>query len=218
MSRIVAAVLVAAAVLLPSAAHAERWTGADPRKDVAGFWFSPDPAPCGSHADVDATGDKNDDLVRLTARHADRAVWLKGRFRDLEEESEQWVTFRLRTPAARWELDVNRFRTDAGKVRVMGFIGRLPKNAPRDDCGTTTFAYTVVGEGCRVYPEVDTDADTVRAHVARRCLGKPRWIEAGVYANGWVEPTDPEDPSSTVFSDSWDAFGSYGPRLYRGAS
>lgn len=215
MFRIVPVALAAAAVLLPSAAHAEKWTSSDAHQDVDGTTFSPDPEPCGTVTDVDATTDANDDLVALTVRHTARAVLLKARFRDLDPALEQDVQFRVLTADQLWDVDVERYQKPSGDFRVFGFIGPIDDTAARaDDCGTTTTTGSVIaGVGCKLHPEVDSDADTVRARIARACIGGPRWVKVGVTAYGWTEAADPTDSTFTVYSDDWQTTDALGPRV-----
>ena len=72
----VIAALAVIAVLAPAAAHAERWAGGDPRGDVEGWHFDPEPEPCGTDTQIDATQNTNSDITRLVVRHTRTAVQL----------------------------------------------------------------------------------------------------------------------------------------------
>lgn len=218
MFRIVPVALAVAAVLMPSPASAEKWTSTDAHQDVDGTTFSPEPEPCGTVTDVDATTDANDDLVALTVRHTAHALLLKARFRDLDAALEQDVEFRVLTPDQLWDVDVERYQKPSGDFRVFGFIGPIDDTAARaDDCGTTTGSL-IAGVGCKLDPQVDTDADTVRARIARACISGPRWVKVGVAAYGWTDSTDPSDATFTVYSDDWQTTDALGPRVVAGTS
>lgn len=211
--------VVAAAVFMPSAAYADKWVSTDEHQDVAGYHYSPDPAPCGTVVDVDGTADTNDDITGLTVRHAAHTVWLKARFRDLDATKEQSVSFHLATPDKKWEIDVERFQKPSGDFRVFGFFAELPDDAGRADCtGTTEVLVSDMGSGCGIHPALDFDADVVRAHIARKCLENPAWVRVGLDAQGWVEPEDPADTSFTGYTDYWQAMDAFGPKVRTGAA
>src|SRR5690349_12556187 len=72
-----------AGLLAPTAAHAERWVGGDAAGDVEGWHFDPEPAPCGTYTDVDASANTNQDITGLVVNHKRREVRLVVRFADL---------------------------------------------------------------------------------------------------------------------------------------
>jgi hypothetical protein len=201
-----AALAVFAIVLAPTAVHAERWSGGDPRGDVAGWHYEPEPAPCGISTEVDGSTNTNEDITRLVVRHTRTEVRLIARFRDLDPALEQGISFHIATKARRgWFLHIDRFwdrRSD--RFRVMGFLAKEP-NYPDpedlDECGG--FAFLSVVLPCRTSPRVDLDANEVRTAVPRSCLKNPRWVRVGTSAHGWIAPEDPADPSGDSFSDEW---------------
>jgi len=146
----VIAALAVITVLAPAAAHAERWAGGDPFGDVEVWHF--DPAPCGTDTQIDATQNANSDITRLLARHTRTAVQLTVRFRDLDPQVRQ--------------------------VRVVSFLAKEPNYPdPRGPPGRVRKPrFLSAGAPCRTRPEVDLDANVVRASVARSCLGNPRWV------------------------------------------
>ena len=201
LRRVIAALAVIT-VLAPAAAHAERWAGGDPRGDVEGWHFDPEPEPCGTDTQIDATQNANSDITRLVARHTRTAVQLRVRFRDLDPALEQATMIHIATTARRgWFLVIDRFQGRSGKFRVVSFLAKEP-NYPDpedlgDECGTSGSSARAP---CRTRPEVDLDANVVRASVARSCLGNPRWVRVGVDAFGW---TDSPDGTSVSYSDEW---------------
>ncbi|UMG92926.1 hypothetical protein [Nocardioides sp. TF02-7] len=210
--RAVLAAALALLLLLPATAQAERWTSPDPRGDVEGWHFDPDPEPCGTVTDLDGSAEVNSDITRVTVRHGRRPVEVTVRFRDLVHALEQSVWIHFRTPRAGWRLSVYRWEETPGKFDTFVFLGRDPKGrgpGEADDCGSSVISW--IGDGCRVQRRVHLAEDYLRVSVPRRCLRDPRWVRVAVRAHQWVDPDDPADESSSSFSDEWDG----GTRLSR---
>jgi hypothetical protein len=202
----VIAALAVATVLAPAAAHAERWAGGDPRGDVQGWHFDPEPQPCGTTSEIDATQNTNSDLTGLVVRHNRTAVRLSLRFRDLDPALEQATMIHIATTARRgWFLIIDRFRGRSGNFRVVSYLAKEPNYPDPEDLGDGcgNFGFFVTSSPCRIRPEIDLDADVVTATVRRSCLGNPRWVRVGVDAFGWVDPEDPHDKSFISYSDEW---------------
>ena len=198
--------LAVTAVLAPAAAHAERWAGGDPRGDVEGWHFDPEPEPCGTDTQIDATENTNSDITRLVVRHTRTAVQLSVRFRDLDPALEQVTQLHIATRARRgWFVDIDRVRGRSGNFRVVAFMGKEP-NYPDpedidDECGL--FGFVTDASRCGMRPEIDLVANVITASLPRRCLGNPRWVRVGVGSYGWAEPADPGDKSFISYSDEW---------------
>ncbi len=195
---------LAIAMLSPAAAHAERWKGSDDAGDVRGWHFDPEPEPCGTYEDVDASANTNQDVTRLVVAHTRRKVRLVVGFTDLVRGLEQHLSIHLVAGKRGWLVDVDRFRDfDADVFQVSGFLARarvLPDD--QDECGD---AVKIRPTDCQVQPRVELAADVVRVSVPRSCLRHPRWVRAGVRATGHDEPNSPE--SVTAFSDAWGTEG-----------
>lgn len=193
--------LTAVAVAVPATANAERWTTTDPREDVRGVQFTPDPPPCGTYAEIEATGAKNEDITRLRVRHTRTHVHLRARFRDLDEQLEQNATFHLATDDGAWMLDILRWqRKDGTFRRVSSFLAETPDEPTPEDideCGS--YGIGMIGINCRTSPQIDHEADVVTAAIPRRCISNPRWVRAGVenYGSGEVDGTP------TFLHDQW---------------
>lgn len=207
----VTALAVLVGLLAPTAAHAERWAAGDDAADVTGRRFDPEPTPCGTYTDADASTNTNQDVSRVVVGHLRREIKLVVRFRDLEREVEQDVAVHLSAGKRRWLLDVRRFRDfDADVFQVSAFLARgpyFPESA--GECGGTVVVRPM---SCHVRPSLDLQANTLRAVVPRSCLRNPRWVRVGVRATG----TDAADPSLS-YSDEWGSSDSrlppFGPRV-----
>ncbi|NYJ00879.1 hypothetical protein HNR19_001577 [Nocardioides thalensis] len=193
--------LTAVAVALPASANAERWTTTDPREDVRGVQFTPEPPPCGTHAEIVATEATNEDITRLRVRHTRTHVHLRARFRDLDEALEQNVTFHLATDDNAWMLDILRWQRNDGTFRrVQSFLAQTPEEPEPEDideCGG--YMIGMIGINCRTSPEIDHEADVITAAIPRRCVSNPRWVRAGVenYGDSEVGGTP------TFLHDQW---------------
>lgn len=205
--------LVLAGLAVPSlmlgtggAAHAERWSAPDPAGDVEGWHYDPEPAPCGTYTDVDGSADAHDDITRLKVRHSRKDIVLTAGLRDLDPTLEQSVTFSIGTPRRGWELDVDRYRGQSGKFRVMTFLSKQPRDTEPDpddldECGGYWFEY--VDQGCRTPAVFDLRANVVRVTLPRSCVKTPAWVRVGVTAFGFTYSEEPDDQSVGGFSDFW---------------
>ena len=74
-----------------------------------------------------------------------------------------------------WFLVIDRFQGRSGKFRVVSFLAKEPNYPDPEDIGDEcgNFGFLSAGAPCRTRPEVDLDANVVRASVARSCLGNP---------------------------------------------
>ena len=125
------------------------------------------------------------------------------RFRDLDPALEQVSMIHIATTARRgWFLVIDRFKGRSGNFRVQSFLAKEPNYPDPEDTGDEcgNFGFFSFGTPCRTRPEVDLDANVVRASIARSCLRNPRWVRVGVDGFGWV---DSEDGTSVGYSDHW---------------
>jgi hypothetical protein len=156
--------------------------------------------------DVDGSANTNDDITRLIVRHTRTDVRLTVRFRDLDPALEQLVMLHIATARRGWFLDVHRFKTPSGKFRVMGFLAKEPDYPDPEDLGECgSWAFVSIGLPCRTHPQVDLEANEVRATVPRSCFKNPRWVRVGGSTHGSAADEDPTDQSYGGFSDEWGA-------------
>ncbi len=197
------ALAVAAGLLVPTTAHAERWSSSDGVGDVEGRLLDPEPQPCGSATSVDASANTNQDVTKLIASHQRREIKLVVRFQDLDRELGQHIAIHLRTGKRRWLLDVTRFRDfDTDVFQVAAYLARAAVLPGEDDeCGETV---RITPTNCHVRPQVDLAENALRAVLPRTCLRNPRSVRVGVRATGREET----DEGVVVFSDVWGADGS----------
>ncbi len=212
----VGGLLAAALAATPGVAHAERWAGGDPNGDVQGWYWDPEPEPCGTTSDVDGSAVTNHDITRLVVRHTRHDVVVTVRFSELDPDLEQSALLHLATPGAGWLLWVDRFATSDGH-RVHASLTAAP--APPDpedldECGR--WAVLLPTARCRVEREFDFVASALRTRVPRECLKNPRWVRSGADASGWFG-WDAPDGGGGGYYDQWgegdDLWGPMGPRV-----
>ena len=193
-------------------ASADTWTGDDPAGDVSEYSYVPEPAPCGTFTEAVVPTDGATDIVSLTARHRRDTVELTARFRDLTRVGSHSVSFEIQTDGRAWEVEVRRHRS-GGAVRVNRFAASEPPTSV-DECGI--YMELKIGRDCPgLTAKMAARDDLVSVVVPRTCLGKPRWIRAGVRTVRFLESSgrddvwDPEG-SETLFT------GPFSPKLRRG--
>jgi hypothetical protein len=204
--RIVGTIFAALVISLvaPAIAHADRWTGADDAGDVEGWFYDPEPEPCGLDTEVDASGETNEDITRLRVRHTRRTMIVTTKFRDLRRPLEQAMSLYVRTGRRGWWLDVIRFRDSDGAWRVLTFMTREPELPDPDDIDGCGIFIILTDVGCRTSHKIDFAGDRFRLVVPRRCMRNPRWVRVAADSDRFVEPEDPDEPGWTTFSDEWD--------------
>lgn len=152
-----AAVLVAAALLMPSVAHAEKVVTEDAVGDVvtladeSGEVEEAVPAP--DYAGVD--------VVRTAVAHGATRLKVTATFRALERDPFQFTVIRVSTPQGNYEIVVERL---GGKPITSIHGGRRTA-----DCA-----------GLKA--KVDLGADTLTTSLPTACLDTPRWVQVGVGA------------------------------------
>jgi hypothetical protein len=200
MARVVpwlAALLVPAALLLPTAAHSETVATEDGAGDARAWTayqeFQFVPAP----------GEASVDVTRTAVSFGQRRLSVAVHFRDLEVRARHQALVRLWTP--RGAYDVTAERPSARRATVS--LARKGAGAPR--CRGLSVTY-------------DGAADTVALSVPARCIGAPRWVRLGVKATA-TPRTDAVNPGAVFFfaddghSDKLRENSiAKGPRIHRG--
>ena len=202
--------VAAVAVSIPSTAYADAWSGVEPVGDVHGFRFDPEPKPCGTVTDWNATANTTNDITKLIVNHTMERVVLTLRFRDLRLRGGHMTQFAIMTNERGYVLDVDRFETGA---KTEFFFSHQPTDIPEpNECGGIGLLFEDLG--ClRLTGEIAADRDVVKVSIPRRCLSTPRWVQVGasnhryedgrVYSDHWAPPG----------SDETSFFGPYGPRV-----
>ena len=206
---LLAALLSAAALLAPTAAHAERSVTEDAAADVLGITYSA--AEDGSEAEVTAPAPEETsvDITRTVVQHRTDRLRLTVSHRDLvlRRRTVHFTAFRVVTPRASYWLHVG----------DMSYVG-----APGDGAGLSRGGRPIECPGLRW--SQDEDADKVMASVPTTCVGSPRWVRVGV---GAVEldsrAMQSESPEMLTFVDDGHRPGSIaqnsiakGPKVFAG--
>ncbi len=190
-----AAFLVPAVLLLPSAAHGEKVVTDDAVGDVVSLTESGDVAeavPAPDYAGVD--------VVRTAVAHGTKRLRVSVRLRALRRDHLQFTVIRVDTREARYEIVVERL---GGRP-----ITSMSRGKKHVEC-----------RGLKA--NVDLGADTVSASLPTSCLSAPRWVKVGVGAVSLA--TDPASPELAVaYADDAHRAGeirdriALGPKVRRG--
>lgn len=212
-SRLLVASLTVLIVGIPGTVYADAWSGLEPTGDVRGISFAPEPPPCGTWTEWDATANTTNDITTLVVNHTTERVVLTLRLRDLRWRGQSMTEFAIRTNERGYVLDVDRLRT-GGRTRF--FLARQPTTIPEpDECGGVGLGFADLG--ClRLTGEIAPDRDVVKVSIPRPCLSKPRWVQVGALNYRF-------DDDGRIFSDRWAPpgsdetafYGPYGPRVHR---
>jgi hypothetical protein len=190
-----AALLVPAALVLPTPAHAEKVVTEDAVGDVLSLGDGEDlgegvPAP--DYAGVD--------VVRTAVAHGAQRLRVGVRFRNLERDPFQFTVIHVSTPQGGYELVVERL---GGKP-----ITSLVRGRKDVDC-----------RGLKT--KVDLGEETVTTSLPTSCLGAPRWVKVGVGAVALA--ADQASPElAAVYADDAHRDGEIrdriapGPKVHRG--
>jgi hypothetical protein len=188
-------------------AQADRDIHKDARKDVTKIVSVGD----GERVESIDTLDTSADITRTVVTHGPRRVRIAVKLRDLRAATDALITVYLRTP----------------RVDYMIFLFRGPKGHAVASLENPNLEDT----RCRgMRASVSLRRDRYVASVPRRCLGRPRWVQAMIQASYLDYTGDPGSPDFTVNYHVDDArldgkvavaFGpgsrkGYTPRLYRG--
>lgn len=190
------AFLLAAGILLPSPAHAEKVVTHDPTGDATVVaWLAEE------DAEVPPTPDPSPaDVVRTVAAHGETRLAVAVHFRELAGVRKHSTRVLVRTPSGWFDLEVR-----AGEGRQTRVV--LGQRGERLDC-----------RGLRA--RFDAGADVVEVSVPTACLDAPRWVRLGVTAFAPLPTTDPAVLASTVDDGHRDTLRlssvGTGPRIRRG--
>lgn len=195
-----AAVLVAAVLLMPSVAHAEKVVTEDPAGDVQ----QADLAIEGPLEFVPAPDDASTDIVRTVAAYGATRLSVTVHFRDLLNTSFHQTHVKVVTPRGSYLLGA----------------GRRPGS--RVEAALMRGGYREVE--CRgLRAKFDGGTDTMSFSVPASCLDDARWVRLGVGAIGVVELEEGVEPETfPVFADDGHRDGAIrdnlakGPRIRRG--
>ena len=222
---LVALATTLAALALPTIAHAEVVRGPEPVGDQIAWQADPDDPLCGVPTAVDSPeGSGAYDLTGISVRHKPYHVAVTARF--AEPRARRFVELHLQAPRGRWMLMYFRSGRDS-------FVDLMPEPTWKleyvdsDDDGTADcrmWMASVGGTPCdRLDASLSTERDALHVVIPRRCLGDPRWVQAGGYSEGWVRNTtvvDFWDPSGPDTADDVLAYDPnehvYGPRVLAG--
>lgn len=190
-----AALLVPAALLLPTAAHAEKVVTEDAVGDVLSLGESEDPAdavPAPDYAGVD--------VLRTAVAHGAQRLRVGVRFRNLERDPFQFTVIHVSTPQGGYEIVVERLGDKP--------ITSLVRGRKDVDC-----------RGLKT--KVDLAEETVTTSLPTSCLGAPRWVKVGVGAVALA--ADQASPElAAVYADDAHRDGEIrdriapGPKVHRG--
>lgn len=203
--RLVAALVPAAALLLPATAHAEKVVTEDPVGDASqvSIMFTEEsdelvvtPAP-----DETAT-----DITRTVVAHGRTRLAVTVHVRDLVLSTAPEAYLRVATPRGAFQMSVTKVPGSRARVRLERKNGRVVE--------------------CRALrAALDGDTNTVSVSLPTSCVGDPRWVQVGVGIVRVSEPTThPEAPGAlVVFADDGHRDGDIrendvakGPRVHRG--
>ena len=199
--RVAGAATLALALLAPTAAVADYWRSTDDSRDVEGFNYDPEPAPCGTVTELDGSGDTNTDITRLGVRHTRRALVVTTRFRDLKVAREQNLSINIRTSTEGYELDLYREAPSTGAWQVYTDLWTEPDYPDPDDVPECE-GFGVVSHGvtCRIGRRIDFANDLIRLTVPRPCLENPRWVRIAAGSSRFLDHGSTFD----IYFDEWD--------------
>jgi hypothetical protein len=160
MKLVRAAVLVTAAAvipLMPTAAHANKYSFADHAGDVLSG-----PATSDTNPTTLEPGRTNGDIVSSTVQHKRRNIVMRMHFRDIgwNAESNAYL-FVIRTSS------VKRYVTLYASDGIRG--GKAVMTKPNGK-----------KVSCHIGRKIDYTANTASVIVPRSCVSKPRWVKVGM--------------------------------------
>jgi hypothetical protein len=207
-----------ASVLVGPAGQAETWQARDARHDVSILSYTSDPEPCGTVTDGSDPTDELRDITRLRVDHTTDGITLDVGMRDVRRRgSDTTWTIHLRVPAGAFFIGV------APRPRghkLLALLAKEPHFGPPNECGYSGGTSSVRScEGLEA--SLDARHKTLRVALPRECLKDPRWVQAGVDANGGFTGGAEQFTSD---SDEWTPSGEedtgypppYGPRVHVG--
>lgn len=224
--RSLATILTGAALALgaPAAAHAERWTSADPAGD-AFSWNLDSDEPCAPAAMTATPDDRGSDLTRVRAAHSHDTVRLGATFGKAAGPAFQTVAFYVDTPGRAYAVEVVRV-TQSGPPHqaIVAYANPVPRLLATGSCEELTEVDSDSSSSNRRPAACQKlsahyDGPSVTVSVPRDCLRNPRWVRIGAYS------MTGDDDGDVVGFDTWlpagqqpsgFAIGAVGPRLRAG--
>lgn len=193
---------VAIVATTTSLAAAGSWSGKDPRRDVTGLRYDPEPEPCGTTTEVNASGDANTDIISLAVRHMKYSVEAVVGFSALDRRSTQKVETAIKTNERTYTVEVNRFQ-DGRPSEVLLFQYERPQQS--GTCGSSA-TFLLGPLRCRnLSGAYALGSESVAVSIPRRCLSHPRWVRGAARTHRWED--------DVVHSDTWAPAGSHVPRF-----
>lgn len=196
------AALVPAALLLPTAAHAEKVVTDDPAADAVRVVGAPVDGG-GEDQILPAPENTTADVVSTVVDHDEARVRVTVRLRELGSARMYFAVLQVRTPDGSYEVEVERLGREP---RV-----EMTRRGRAVDCA-------------RLRASSDRSRARVVVTVPAACLGSPRWVQLGVgVASLETEQTDTGTEEVVVFADDAHRAGTIrtdrltrGPRVHRG--
>lgn len=204
------AVLVAAALLVPAAAHADQVTIDDRAGDARAVNMAVALGGLlnGSTEEgpllLDAPAETSSDVVRTTIDHARKRLTLTVQLRDLVDTDGSSVEFRIFTPEGRYALTTG--VVDGRTMADLSPIGGGGSSVVVSEDGTITITEGPVTKPCRtVRARYDVAADTLTASAPTSCLGSPTWVQVAAGVSR-TKVTPQADGSANIATYVDDAF------------
>jgi hypothetical protein len=201
--RTLATLLTTAALALgtPAAAHAERWTSADPAGDAFSWDLASD-EPCAPEAMTVTPDDHGSDLTRIRVAHSHGAVQLGATFGTAAGLTSRSVAFYVDTPGRAYVVEVSRY-VEGGwpHQTTIAYAHPAPRWFATASCeevfgGSGGDAEARRRAGCEELSAHYSGA-SVTVRVPRECLDTPRWVRVGAYA------VTSDDDGDTIGFDTW---------------
>lgn len=193
--------LLSAALLLPTAAHAERVVVEDATNDVVTTLA--DSSLMGDGDELVAAPDHaSTDITRTVVDHRAGRLTVTASFRDLRRSFGTWAVLRVRTSQRTWTV----FVEGSGGQTVTAIVNRS-------------------GATCRgLLTTVDPAADTVSVRVPTACIRDPRWVQVAMLVASREVRHDPrlgdqlDEFADDAFADGMirDSGWTMGPKVRRG--
>ena len=200
MSRSILAALLALSILaVPSAAHAERWSGDDPAGDVVGYDYEAED-PCDPAAQTAQPDNADADLERIGVSHRQHSVLLRASTRSRATADYRTIAFFVETPDRAYVVGLGQTHAaqagrHAARPHRFTVLERIPGRIATmtcedafgvEDSGSSSGTERAVDRRF-VAPRSEVDGDSVLIRVHRHCLGSPAWVRVGAYSTSQVD-------------------------------
>lgn len=225
--RVLAPICALAVLALPTAAHAEVWSGADRGGDVRALDSAT--TDCGPESLTPEPGHPGVDITGLRVSHTRRTVVLALHLATLTRSTNRGYGFFLDTPKGAYVAEYSRAAFGLWPhPEVYADLGAAPEDYLTDPCqddsagsasSESSPTMSLPSRHCET-PQVslDRERDVLTLRTPRRCLEKPRWVRATAYAVDFSEATtyvDSWTPASGAPDDA--LLGVLGPRVRSGS-